>query len=126
MKKFGKRLVWVAIIVAVFIGWQLYKKNQAGEDVRSQTLEIIQNLPSYDTESEYLKKVFDQSYEQAFESSYKVGSRRRAAKLDAEKYLTAFFDNMIRHANGDGKDELVKEMEVYKIMLIAGNKEEKE
>ena len=121
-KKRGlNRFIGIIIVVAIIVGFKFYNKSKAGDDIRSQTIEIVQAMPGYDENQSYIDSILEPCFETAFEASYDMGSRRRSAKFDQNKYITTLFDNLRVRSEQDGKEELARRFKVYKMVLIRMN-----
>jgi hypothetical protein len=119
MKRYQRNLIVLAVAISVLVGVAVYNKDCSSDKVRSQVYEVIQKLPSYEIEKEYLDSIFTASHDSAFAAAYEYGRRRRAASFDAQKYVAAIFDNMSAKARGDGKEDLANELVAVKILLQA-------
>ena len=115
------RFIGIIIVVAIIVGFKFYNKSKAGDDIRSQTIEIVQAMPGYDENQSYIDSILEPCFETAFEVSYDMGSRRRSAKFDQDKYITTLFDNLRVRSKQDGKEELARRFKVYKMVLIRMN-----
>ena len=121
-KKRGlNRFIGIIIVVAIIVGFKFYNKSKAGDDIRSQTIEIVQAMPGYDENQSYIDSIFEPCFEAAFEASYEMGNRRRSAKFDQDKYITTLFDNLMVRSKQDGKEELARRFKVYKMVLTRMN-----
>lgn len=116
-KKGLTKFIGIIIVVAIVVGFKFYKKERFSENIKSQSIEIIQKIPGYDENKTYIDSIFESSFDKAFEGSYDIGGRRRGAKFDENKYITMLFDNLIGKAKLDGKEDLAKKFHVYKILL---------
>ena len=121
-KKRGlNRFIGIIIVVVIIVGFKFYKKDEASDNIRSQTIEIVQVMPGYDENKLYIDSIFEPCFETAFQASYEMGSRRRSAKFDQDKYITTLFDNLMVRSKQDGKEELARRFKVYKMVLIRMN-----
>ena len=121
-KKRGlNRFIGIIIVVVIIVGFKFYKKDEASDNIRSQTIEIVQAMPGYDENQSYINSIFEPCFETAFQASYEMGSRRRSAKFDQDKYITTLFDNLMVRSKQDGKEELARRFKVYKMVLIRMN-----
>ena len=78
-------------------------------------------MPGYDENQSYINSIFEPCFETAFQASYDMGSRRRSAKFDQDKYITTLFDNLMVRSKQDGKEELARRFKVYKRVLTRMN-----
>lgn len=124
MKRYQRKLIIAAIIIPIFAGLTIYNRNKASDEVKSQTQELIQKMPSYEKEKQYIDNIFEASYKSAFEAAYDYGGRHRSASFDENKYITTVFDNMISMAKNDAKEDLASELHVIKILLNSSSNEE--
>lgn len=117
MQRYQRKLIVAAIAIPVLVGLAIYTKSHSRDRVKSETYALIQELPSYEQEKQYLDSLFAASYDAAFEAAYEHGGRRKAADFDTQKYVTTIFDSMIAKAQTDGKKNLADELKAIKIML---------
>ena len=115
------RFIGIIVVIAVIVGFKFYNKSKAGDDIRSQTIEIVQTMPGYDENQSYIDSIFEPCFETAFEASYDMGGRRRSARFDQDKYISTLFDNLRQRSEQDGKEELARRFKVYKMILIRMN-----
>ena len=115
------RFIGIIIVVVIIVGFKFYKKDKASDNIRSQTIEIVQAMPGYDENQSYINSIFESCFETAFQASYDMGSRRRSAKFDQDTYITTLFDNLMVRSKQDGKEELARRFKVYKMVLIRMN-----
>ena len=117
-KKSGlHRFIGIIIVVAIIVGFKFYNKSKAGDDIRRQTIEIVQAMPGYDENQSYINSIFEPCFETAFEASYDMGGRRKSAEFNQDKYITTLFDNLMTRSEQDGKEELARRFKVYKMVL---------
>jgi len=117
MERFWKKCIIAAIAVPIVMAVVSYNKNKASDEVKSQTHELIQKMPSYEKEKQYIDRIFEASYESAFEEAYDTGGRRKSATFDEKKYISTVFDNMASMAKNDSKEKLASELQVIKLLL---------
>jgi hypothetical protein len=112
--KLLKRLLTIALIIAVFVGWTMYNKSKASATVREQAALLVQLFPLYRENKDYYDSALDEMHDLAFDQAYKVGGRRTSASFDQERYhamLVAFYR---RKASQDGKAEIADALEEYR------------
>ena len=111
MTKILKRVVPIAILIALVIGWVSYKKSQASKAVREQAVVLVQAFPLYQENKAYYDSAFVELHDLAFDQAYKPGGRRVAASFDEERYHTMLIGLYHRKATEDGKMELADALE---------------
>ena len=109
-KKLSSILV-ILVLAGAYIGWGVYKKNQFSAEVRVQAVEFVQQIPLLNEDPAYLESALDEAHEKAFEQSYKMGRRRKAAEFNQEHYLAFLVKFLSVRAASDGKSALVDELE---------------
>src|SRR5262245_2562248 len=98
MKTFVSRLLPIAIVIAVFVGWKLYNKSKASDQVRQQARVLVERFPDYSDNKEYYGSAFDRLHGQAFDHSYNMGGRRTSSSFDDDKYLAVLIGLVQRDA----------------------------
>ena len=69
-KKGLTKFIGIIIVVAIVVGFKFYKKERFSENIKSQSIEIIQKIPGYDENKTYIDSIFESSFDKAFEGSY--------------------------------------------------------
>lgn len=108
-----RTLIGGVVFIGV-LGFVFYSKTQnraeAGTEVRGAIMSWVEALPCYQDAPEKLEAMCDAAHQQAFDSAYSMGGRRRSASLDSEKYVTEFFDALIRDAEVRNMTEAVAQL----------------
>lgn len=117
MKRYQTRLIVAAVAIPVLVGLTLYNKNRSSDQLKSETYALLQELPSYKQEKEYIDSLFAASYDAAFATAYEQVGRHRPANFDAQKYITTIFGSMIARARSDSKESLARELEAIKTVV---------
>lgn len=115
------KFIGIIIVIAIVVGFKFYNKGKASDDIRSQTIEIVQAMPGYEENQAYIDSILEPCFATAFEASYDMGGRRRSAKFDQDKYITTLFDNLMERSKQDGKEDLAIRFKVYKMVLTRTN-----
>ena len=115
------KFIGIIIVVAIIVGFKFYNKSKAADDIRSQTIEIVQAMPGYDENKQYIESIFEPCFATAFEAAYDMGGRRRSAKFNQDKYITTLFENLMTRSERDGKEKLARRFKVYNMILTRMN-----
>ena len=73
----GKRLAWALLGVVAILGMKFYSKDSAEDDVRARLVALCA------TDDECVADV-QRHYDACFESSYRMGGRQTASRLDVD------------------------------------------
>jgi hypothetical protein len=73
----GKRLAGALLGVVALLGMKFYTKASAHDDVKARLVALCE------TDAECVADV-DKHYDACFDTSYKMGGRRQASKLDVD------------------------------------------
>ena len=105
-------IILTLVIVGGIVGYKFYGKSSAGNHARDAMHSYITRAEGYDQNREYIDHIFEMAHQEAFEDSYRMGSRRRSATFNDEQYAEEVFQIMIQQARRDGSthiaDALVK------------------
>lgn len=105
MKKVSRTVGLIVVGVAVFFGWKLYSKSQASEETKQEAKSFIVNMPGYAADNAYYDSLLESAHPTAFDASYSIGGRRRAAKFDEGQYYDRLLTGMIAKAEQDKRTE---------------------
>lgn len=78
--KILKNIAFGAVAVAVMVGFKFYNKSSAHDDYLKQTLEIC-------GDDNDCQERISQSFEKCYDSSYDLGSKRRAGHLKTQEFV---------------------------------------
>ena len=109
----------VAILIACGFVWMDYsKKGDDKQELRDVAFEVLAVLPDYEAhESEY-QYYFDMYHDDAFETHYQMGGKRRAASFDEEAYWAEMLGLMINSADADGEDEVAESLRLLQTEML--------
>lgn len=96
----------VCVVIGVFVGFR--NRAEDSKDVEKDALKILSMMDEYPANKSILDTMAKKAHVQAFDAAYTEGSRRRDADLDAETYLSVFFDEMVREADRINRPDLKK------------------
>ena len=97
-----KRVIPIVLVLVAALGWKFYNKNQASAEVRAQGLRLLESFPEYAAHKDFYLSAFDEAHNTAFDKSYTLGGRRRAAKFDSEKYVSVLVAIIKQKATASG------------------------
>jgi hypothetical protein len=109
-----KRLLPIALIIVLFVGWKMYNKSKASEKVREQAAALLQSFPLYEENKAYFDSAFNELHDLAFDQAYHVGGRRISASFDQERYHAILIALFHRKASEDGKTQIADALEKYR------------
>ena len=115
-----KKAIWIVVALAVIFGLKFYNRGNDEKDVLAEMKAVIveMGLPADDTT--YLHGVVERVHPDAFDAAYSMGSRRRAATLDEQKYIQEVFKGMIRACTGDNKHHLIEPLLNTRDLILEG------
>ncbi len=111
------RVVSIAVVIAVVIGFKLYNKNKASDEVRQQARVLVEQFPEYSENKDYYDSAFDRLHSKAFDQSYSLGGRRTAARFDEDKYLPILIALIQRDASQAGKTQVAESLDAHRRSL---------
>ena len=104
----GKKVLGIAAVVAVIM---FFKMRGMGEDdsaIKQDMQTIVESLPCYGADGEYLDQILDRHHGAAFREAYEMGGRRRGSTFDQDAYVEKLFGSMIKSARDAGKSDVVE------------------
>jgi hypothetical protein len=120
----AKKLIGIVVIVLLIVGvtWlRMSRRADASAQVRADVEQMVKSIDNYAKYEKLLKTWTELAHRKAFDAAYDVGGRRRAASFDADKYIRAFFDDLIRSADQAKKADLVKSLKDLQSRMQAGS-----
>ena len=119
-----KKVVTFVVVLGVGVAIALYRHDEDKQTVYNDIQEVIEQLEVYPANAEYLDELLAREHRLAFDAAYTPGSRRRAAELDEELYLTTLFDAMIKDADRSGKTDVRNQLQQVRDLLLAVEEDE--
>jgi hypothetical protein len=119
-----RNVVGFVLLIAVVVGVKMWNRGDQSGDVRAEMMPHIQSMPEYAANAAYLDECFDRAHSHAFSESYSLGGRRRAAKLDYDKYMDVLFTRMAQECRTVHKGPLADALFKLKSQLAVVPKEE--
>ena len=106
-----KRFGGFVIAVAVVLGFKFWAQGDTSKEVHAATQSWIVEAKGYDADSEYYEKILKEAHEEAFGGSYKIGTKRKKASFDDEKYFAEVFAGMQKRAQADGRSDVAQALQ---------------
>lgn len=106
--KVVKKIAIIVGVVALVVGYKVYKKQEHGAENKEILHGWIEKMPGYEENQEYIDSIFEDAHEVAFDKSYDMGSRRRGASFDHDAYARVAFSSMRDQANKDERPVLAE------------------
>ena len=66
-----------------------------------------------------MNKLLEREHPAVFDAAYDIGSRRRRAKFDADKYRAAILEKMARECANSGRTELAGELKILNAVIAS-------
>ncbi len=112
-------LVVLLIALGAGIANVYYKKSKVGEEYRKEMHTLVEKCDGYNANKDYMDWLVDATHDEVFGKDYKVkfspGGRLRSMRdestFDEEAYAIDMFDGMIKRANEDKAEAVVKSLE---------------
>jgi len=118
-----KKVIGVVVVIALAVGLKFYNRGADDKQVLADMKEILSDLELSAEDSAYVNGILEAEHKRAFEAAYSMGGRRRAAKLDEDKYIDAVFEGMIARCNADRKAELADTLRGAHLILRSTGEE---
>lgn len=112
-----KQFFLTILIAGAVIGYKFHAKNSTNAELHDSIIKVFENIPQYETEKEYVTKIFDEAHAHAFEAAYKMGGRRTSTSFDKDRYLNLLLTEMTTHASTDKHNELVVSLTAVKAVF---------
>jgi hypothetical protein len=124
-RKIGGILVFIAV-VGGFIGLKLSRRSDDSKEVRAEAMAMIAQMDLTTTDKKKVLEMADRAHDVAFNEAYSIGGRRTRTKFDEDRYLDAFFKNMVRQTEMYGRNDLKKAILALRSDIDSAPAEEKE
>jgi hypothetical protein len=113
-----KRIVIGGVLLVALVCLTLYRRGKADDEVLADMKAVIQSLPSYPPNAEYLDELLEKEHRQAFSASYTTETRQRPDDFDMKKYLEALFERMIHKCKREKMNDVVRDLTWKRDQLI--------
>ena len=70
------RLLPLAVLIGIVIGFKLYSKHNASEEFRPTAASFVRAFPAYEANKAYFDLALEQFHSKAFDLAYRLGGRR--------------------------------------------------
>lgn len=101
-----KKVIGFVVVIVLAVGLKFYNRGSDDKQVLADMKEILSGLDLSEEDSAYVNDIVEREHKRAFDAAYSMGGRRRAAKLDEDKYIDEVFNGLILRCNADRKAEL--------------------
>ncbi len=119
----GIGILVTIVLIAIGVCMKIGRRSDAGAEVRAQMQALIETMPEYSANVEYLDELFERKHVKAFEEAYSMGGRRTRSKFDWETYGKTVLETMASQSGKDRKPELAKALRTLKDRLFEAEKE---
>lgn len=98
MQKLFGTLIAIAIGVGLFMyrSAQRDKVNARADAMPERVMEVCKHSQSYAQYEQFIQEHAQHAFDHAYDVAFDPGGRRRSAKFDAAKYVTAFSQDLIQ------------------------------
>jgi hypothetical protein len=114
-----RKIIGIGVVIVLLVGLKFYHKGEDDKAVLADMKSIVAELGASPADTAYLNKILDREHQRAFDAAYDIGGRRRAAKLDEDKYIQAIFKAMISQCNKDKKKQLADKLRLAQTVLTS-------
>ena len=104
--------IGIVVVIAVVAGYKNYNKSARSSEVRQSMETWIVAAPGYHENKDVFDELLKEAHKVAFKEAYDVGSRRRSATFDVDKYARVLFSTMQSKAEARGYSEIAKSLAV--------------
>lgn len=101
-----RKVIGIVVVIVIVLGLKFYNRSSDDKEVLADMKTLVTQIAPSPAESTYLTGIVDREHKRVFDAAYDMGGRRRAAKLDEDKYIDGMFKAMIEQCKKDKKKEL--------------------
>jgi hypothetical protein len=117
-----RKVIGIVVAIVVVVGLRFYNRGTDEKAVLADMKTVIAQLGASPADSAYLNGVLDREHSRAFDAAYEMGSRRRGARFDENKYVDAIFKAMISQCEKDKKKDLAAKLRIAHEALRSAEK----
>jgi len=114
-----KRLGIILVLAAVGVGLKFARQGDDSKQVLSEMKEVFAEADFYQSDPEFMNDLLERHHLTAFNEAYDIGSRRRRATFDEDKYLDVLLTGMISECNQRDKREAAGALIAFKAAVQA-------
>lgn len=103
-----KKILPIAIVIIVVLGFKFYQKSKAGDEIRTQAIEQMQQQYSSVLGDDYIVELVNYAHPEAMDKAYRMGGRRQSDEFDSRTYRSALRIKMAQKLSSDGKHGLAR------------------
>ncbi len=113
-----RKAAGIVVVIILLTGWRLHNRGSDDKQVLADMKALITELELSSEDTAYLNGIVDREHRLAFDGAYDMGSRRRGATFDEDKYVDAVFQAMIARCDKDKKKDLAGKLRIaHRIVL---------
>jgi|688.fasta_scaffold623268_2 hypothetical protein len=108
------RLLPLAVLIGIVIGFKLYSKHNASEEFRPTAASFVRAFPAYEANKAYFDLALEQFHSKAFDLAYRLGGRRTSASFDPDAYHAFLIAFIMRDAEHQGKSDIAASLNEHR------------
>lgn len=97
-------------IGALIVFGRMSDRDEMSDVSKTQAMTLLATVENYDRHRGFYDAWGKLAHERAFSDAFEMGGRRRASKFDPNRYMSLFFEELIDLAQGQGKQDIVKDL----------------
>jgi hypothetical protein len=108
------RLLPLAVLIGIVIGFKLYSKHNASEEFRPTAASFVRAFPAYEANKAYFDLALEQFHSKAFDQVYRLGGQRTSASFDPDAYHAFLIAFIMRDAEHQGKSDIAASLNEHR------------
>ena len=105
-----KKIIPIVIVIIAILGFKVYKKSEAGNEIKAQAIEQMQQQYSSVLGDDYIVELVNYAHSDAMDKAYKMGGRRKSDEFDSATYRSVLRLKMAQKLGSDGKHRLAQSL----------------
>jgi hypothetical protein len=108
------RLLPLAVLIGIVIGFKLYSKHNASEEFRPTAASFVRAFPAYEANKAYFDLALEQFHSKAFDQAYRLGGQRTSASFDPDAYHAFLIAFIMKDAEYQGKSDIAASLNEHR------------
>ena len=114
-----KRVAIIAVVIGVMVFFKMRNQGDDSAAVLSDMKAVISSMEAYEDNADFLDQTLETCHMTVFSDSYDMGSRRRGATFDEDKYIQDVLTLMVKHCNRFNRKELAAPLAELRDAIMA-------
>ena len=102
------RIFLVVAVGALVVFARMRGRDDTSDRAKAEAMALLAMVDGYADNEQFYQPRVELAHTFAFNKTFEMAGRRRAAKFDEARYLSEFFEKLISIAQNEGRQNIVK------------------